>query len=154
MKKIGFILFPMLALGMGMLSGYLAAPGLAAVYPFLEKSSLTPPGYVFPVVWTVLYLLMGLGLALVVKQGGRGTGRAAFIWTLQLALNFSWSLLFFGSGAYFQALVCLALLWMAILLMLLAFHTVSPLAAWLQVPYFLWVSFAGYLNLAVWLLNP
>ena len=135
MKKIGFILFPMLALGVGMLSGYLAAPGLAAVYPFLEKSSLTPPGYVFPVVWTVLYLLMGLGLALVVKQGGRG-------------------LLFFGSGAYFQALVCLALLWMAILLMLLAFHTVSPLAAWLQVPYFLWVSFAGYLNLAVWLLNP
>ena len=154
MKKLGFLLFPLLALGVGALSGYLSAPGLAAVYPYLEKSSLTPPGAVFPVVWTVLYLLMGLGLALVVKQGGKGVGAAVLFWVLQLALNFSWSLLFFGAGAYFEALVCLGLLWLFLLLMILAFHTVRPLAAWLQVPYFLWVSFAGYLNLVVWQLNP
>ena len=73
---------------------------------------------------------------------------------MQLALNFSWSLLFFGTGAYFEALVCLSLLWLVLLLMILAFHSVRPLAAWLQVPYFLWVSFAGYLNLVVWQLNP
>lgn len=154
MKKLGFVLFPLLALGLGALSGYLSQPGLTAVYPYLEKSALTPPGYVFPVVWTVLYLLMGLSLALVVKRGGKGVGAAVLFWVLQLALNFSWSLLFFGSGAYFEALICLSLLWLALLLMILAFHSVRPLAAWLQVPYFLWVSFAGYLNLVVWQLNP
>ena len=154
MKKLGFILFPILALATGALFGYLAAPGLESVYPFLEKSPLTPPGAVFPVVWTILYLLMGLSLALVVKRGGRGVGRAVFVWVLQLALNFSWSLLFFGSGAYLEALICLGILWVFILLMILSFHSVSPFAAWLQVPYFLWVSFAGYLNLVVWQLNP
>lgn len=154
MKKLGFVLFPLLALGVGALSGYLSQPGLTAVYPYLEKSSLTPPGYVFPVVWTVLYLLMGFGLALVVKRGGREAGTAALFWVLQLALNFSWSLLFFGSGTYFEALLCLGLLWFVLLLMILAFHTVRPLAAWMQIPYFLWVSFAGYLNLVVWQLNP
>lgn len=154
MKKFGFVLFPLLALGVGALSGYLSLPGLTAVYPYLEKSALTPPGYVFPVVWTVLYLLMGLSLALVVQRGGKGVGAATLFWVLQLALNFSWSLLFFGTGAYFEALICLSLLWLVLLLMILAFHSVRPLAAWLQVPYFLWVSFAGYLNLVVWQLNP
>lgn len=153
MKKLGFILFPMLTLGVGVLSGYLAAPGIEDVYPLLEKSVLTPPGNVFPAVWTVLYLLMGLGLALVIQRGGKGAGTAAFIWVVQLALNVLWSLLFFGTGAYFKALVCLGVLWFAILLMILAFHTVSRLAAWMQAPYFLWVSFAGYLNLAIWQLN-
>lgn len=154
MKKLGFVLFPLLAMGIGALSGYLSRPGLTAVYPYLEKSALTPPGYVFPVVWTVLYLLMGLSLALVIQRGGKGVGAAALFWILQLALNFSWSLLFFGTGAYFEALICLSLLWLVLLLMILAFHSVRPLAAWLQVPYFLWVSFAGYLNLVVWQLNP
>ena len=154
MKKLGFILFPLLALGAGTLSAYLSQYGLTAVYPYLEKSSLTPPGYVFPVVWTVLYLLMGFSLALVVKRGGKGMGASILFWALQLALNFSWSLLFFGSGAYFEALLCLSLLWVVLLLMILVFHTVRPLAAWMQVPYFLWVSFAGYLNLVVWQLNP
>ena len=154
MKKFSFVLFPLLALGAGALSGYLSYPGLTAVYPYLEKSALTPPGYVFPVVWTVLYLLMGLSLALVVQRGGKGVGAAVLFWVLQLALNFSWSLLFFSFGAYFEALLCLSLLWLVLLLMILAFHTVRPLAAWLQVPYFLWVSFAGYLNLVVWQLNP
>ncbi|RHR08241.1 tryptophan-rich sensory protein [Pseudoflavonifractor sp. AF19-9AC] len=154
MKKLGFIFFPLLALGAGMLSGYLAAPGLASVYPLLEKSALTPPGEVFPVVWTVLYLLMGIGLAMVVKRGGKGTGRAALLWCAQLAVNVSWSLLFFGAGAYLEALICLGILWMLILLMILAFHSVSRWAAWIQIPYFLWVSFAGYLNLVVWQLNP
>ena len=154
MKKLGFVLFPLLALGVGAQSGYLSQPGLTAVYPDLEKSALPPPGYVFPVVWTVLYLLIGLSLALVVQRGGKGVGAAALFWVLQLALNFSWSLLFFGTGAYFEALICLSLLWLVLLLMILAFHSVRPLAAWLQVPYFLWVSFAGYLNLVVWQLNP
>ena len=89
-----------------------------------------------------------------VQRGGPGSGLAAFFWVLQLALNFSWSLLFFGDGDYFTALLCLGLLWVFIFMMILAFHSVSRLAAWMQVPYFLWVSFAGYLNLVIWQLNP
>ena len=58
MKKLGYLLFPLLTLGVGALAGYFAAPGIETIYPLLEKSSLTPPGYVFPIVWTVLYILM------------------------------------------------------------------------------------------------
>lgn len=153
MKKWGFLVFPILALGVGALAGVLSRKGLETVYPLLQKSPLTPPGAVFPVVWTVLYLLMGIGLALVVDKGGTNVPQAVVLWALQLALNFSWSLLFFAGGYYLASLFCLAILWVAILAMIAAFAVVSRPAAWLQIPYLLWVTFAGYLNWAVWTLN-
>lgn len=153
MKKWGFLVFPILALGVGALAGVLSRKGLETVYPLLQKSPLTPPGAVFPVVWTVLYLLMGIGLALVVDKGGADVPQAVVLWALQLALNFSWSLLFFAGGYYFAALLCLVILWVAILAMIAAFAVVSRPAAWLQIPYLVWVTFAGYLNGAIWLLN-
>lgn len=153
MKKWGFFVFPIIALAVGGLAGFFSRKGLETVYPLLEKSPLTPPDSVFPVVWVVLYILMGLGLALVVNAGGAGVKQAVVLWTLQLALNFSWSLLFFAGGDSFAALLCLVILWLAILAMIAAFAAVSRPAAWLQIPYFLWVTFAGYLNGAVWLLN-
>ena len=153
MKKWGFLVFPILALAVGGLAGYLSRTGLETVYPQLEKSPLTPPGAVFPIVWVVLYILMGVGLALVVYRGGPGVKQAALLWGLQLALNFSWSLLFFAGGHYLAALFCLVVLWLATLAMTAAFAVVSRPAAWLQIPYLLWVAFAGYLNGAVWLLN-
>ena len=153
MKKRGFLVFPILALAVGGLAGYLSRTGLETVYPQLEKSPLTPPGAVFPIVWVVLYILMGVGRALVVYRGGPGVKQAALLWGLQLALNFSWSLLFFAGGYYLAALFCLVVLWLAILAMTAAFAVVSRPAAWLQIPYLLWVAFAGYLNGAVWLLN-
>ena len=124
------------------------------MYPLLIKSPLTAPDAVFPIVWTVLYVLMGLGMALVVRKGGPGTSRAVVAWSLQLALNFCWSLLFFGAGQFLAALLCLALMWFMIVVMMLAFHSVSRAAAWMQMPYLLWVSFAGYLNYMVWVMNP
>ena len=153
MKKWGFLVFPILALGVGALAGVLSRKGVETVYPLLQKSPLTPPGAVFPVVWTVLYLLMGIGLALVVDKGGANVSQAVVLWVLQLALNFSWSLLFFAGGYYLASLLCLAILWVAILAMIAAFAVVSRPAAWLQIPYLLWVTFAGYLNWAVWTLN-
>lgn len=153
MKKFGFLLFPALSLGVGCLAAALTRTGLTAVYPTLEKSMLTPPGWVFPLVWTVLYLLMGLGMALVAAKGGPDLPQALRLWAIQLALNFGWSLLFFGSGAYLSALLCLVVLWLMILAMAGAFGAISPLAARLQIPYLLWVAFAGYLNAAVWVLN-
>lgn len=154
MKKLAFLLFPLLALAVGGLSASLSRAGLEGVYPLLIKSPLTPPDAVFPIVWNVLYVLMGLGLALVVRKGGPGTSRAVAAWSLQLALNFCWSLLFFGAGQYLAALLCLAFLWFTIAVMMLTFHSVSHAAAWMQLPSLLWVSFAGYLNYAVWVLNP
>lgn len=153
MKKFGFILFPAISLGVGALAGFLTKDSLANVYPLLEKSSLTPPGWVFPIVWTVLYLLMGIGMALVEARGGPERSRALSLFGIQLALNFGWSLLFFNSGAYLSALVCLIVLWVMILAMAGSFASVSRPAAWLQIPYLLWVAFAGYLNAAVWVLN-
>ena len=153
MKKWGFLLFPIVALAVGGLAGFLSRTGLETVYPTLEKSALTPPGAVFPVVWSVLYILMGIGLALVVYKGGANVPQAAVLWALQLALNFSWSLLFFAGGYYLAALLCLVVLWVAILAMIAAFAVTSRPAAWLQIPYLLWVTFAGYLNGAIWMLN-
>lgn len=153
MKKFGFIRFPAISLGVGALAGFLTKDSLANVYPLLEKSSLTPPGWVFPIAWTVLYLLMGIGMALVEARGGPERSRALTLFGIQLALNFSWSLLFFNSGAYLSALLCLIVLWVMILAMAGSFASVSRLAAWLQIPYLLWVAFAGYLNAAVWVLN-
>ena len=144
MKKLTFLLFPLLALAVGGLSASLSRAGLEGVYPLLIKSPLTPPDAVFPIVWNVLYVLMGLGLALVVRKGGPGTSRAVA----------AWSLLFFGAGQYLAALLCLALMWFMIVVMMLAFHSVSRAAAWMQMPYLLWASFAGYLNYMVWVMNP
>lgn len=152
-KKIGFILYPAVALGVGALAGWLSRQGIETVYPQLEKSALTPPDYIFPVVWTVLYILMGLGLALALYQGGPTKTRAAALWWLQLALNFFWTWLFFVQFQYFSALICLVVLWLAILAMTLSFARLSRAAAVLQLPYLVWVAFAGYLNWVVYRLN-
>lgn len=153
MKKISFVLFPAVALGVGGLAGFLTSNGLETVYPGLVKSVLTPPGWVFPIVWTILYLLMGIGMAVVMVKGGEKVPRALALWGVQLALNFTWSLLFFNGGNYLAALVCLIALWISILAMTRAFAAVSRPAAFMQVPYLVWVGFAGYLNAAVWILN-
>lgn len=152
-KRIGFILYPAVALGVGALAGWLSRQGIETVYPQLEKSALTPPDYLFPVVWTVLYILMGLGLALALYRGGPAKTRAAALWWLQLALNFFWTWLFFVRFQYFSALVCLAALWLAILAMTLSFARLSRAVAALQLPYLVWVAFAGYLNWVVCRLN-
>ena len=154
MKKLGFLLFPLLALAVGGLAGSLSHVGIETVYPMLLKSPLTPPGTVFPIVWAVLYVLMGLGMALVVRKGGPGTTRPAIACSLHLARNVCRTLRFDGAGQYPAALLCLALMWFMIVVMMLAFHSVSRAAAWMQMPYLLWVSFAGYLNYMVWVMNP
>ena len=87
MKRWGFLFFPAVSLGVGTLAGFLTRNSLNTVYPMLEKSPLTPPGWVFPLVWTVLYLLMGLGMALVVRRGGPEVRQALGLWGVQLGLN-------------------------------------------------------------------
>ena len=153
-KAFPYIGFSALALGVGWLVGWLTRTGLETVYPQLEKPALTPPGIVFPIVWGILYLLMGVSMAMVVNKAGLAAATPSLVlWVLQLALNFGWTILFFGLNLRGSAPVCLAILWLLVLDMILTMARVCSIAALLQVPYLLWLSFAAYLNAGIWLLN-
>ncbi len=143
-----------LALGTGILGALLCRQGIASYSENVLKPPLTPPVLIFPVVWTVLYILMGWSAGDIADcSRGRQRSRGLNLFAAQLTVNFFWSLLFFNAEAYGFSLAWLLLLWILILGMMLAFYRLKPLAAWLQVPYLLWVSFAGYLNWGVWQLN-
>lgn len=124
-------------------------------YGAMAKPPLSPPGWVFPVVWSVLYLLMGWASWLVWKSDApREEKRRALIrYGAQLAVNFIWPLVFFGGEMYLAALLILIALWVLILLTIRAFSGINERAGDLLIPYILWVSFAAYLNLGIFLLN-
>lgn len=141
-------------LAVGGLSALLTQSDLQT-FATLEKPPLSPPGWLFPIVWTLLFLLMGLASYLVCRAG-RGTAPTATalrFYALQLIFNFFWSIFFFHCGAYLFAFFWLLALWLLIFTTLLLFARLSRPAAWLLVPYLLWVSFAGYLNFGIFLLN-
>lgn len=121
----------------------------------IQKPLLTPPGWLFPVVWSILYLLMGLASYMALTSGrGEGEIRAALIvYGVQLAMNFLWSVFFFNLSTYLFSFVWLAVLWLLILLNLFLFFRLRRSAGYLMLPYLAWVAFAGYLNLGVYLLN-
>ena len=145
------ILFP---LAVGGLSAGLSGNN-SADYDALIKPALSPPGYVFPIVWTVLFILMGISSYLIwdnYKQTGEG--RCALIaYAIQLFLNFSWSIIFFGLEQRFVALIVLLLLTVAVVTMFALFADNVPVAAALQIPYLIWCFYALYLNYAFWSLN-
>lgn len=124
-------------------------------FPTLVKPALNPPSWVFGPVWTVLYVLMGIAAFLVWKQGWeRGDVKNALkIFSLQLVLNTTWSVVFFGLLNPFLALINIVLLWCAILWTIVSFSRISRPAAWFLAPYLAWVTFATYLNVFIWLLN-
>ena len=120
----------------------------------IVKPPLSPPGLVFPVVWTILYALMGIGAARIYQappSSNRSLGLNLFV--TQLVVNFFWSPLFFNLQAYGFAFFWLLLLWALVFAMILQFRRVDPPAAKLQIPYLLWLTFAAYLNLGIWYLN-
>lgn len=144
----------LLAQAVGALSAWVTREGVERFNACVQKPPLTPPSAVFPVVWTILFALMGVGAARVaLSPPFRQRQRALALFLLQLGANFLWSVLFFNTGRYGLALLWLAVLWLLILAMLLAFRRVDRPAGWLQLPYLLWVAFAAYLNLGVWVLN-
>ncbi|MFI4956661.1 MAG: TspO/MBR family protein [Gammaproteobacteria bacterium] len=124
-------------------------------YVGLQKSSLTPPNIVFPIVWTILYALMPLSIwNIYLKVGGTPAFRfPANLFFIQLGLNGIWTYLFFGLHRPELALVDIIVLWVMILWMIMAYGHVSVRAAALQVPYLLWVTFAALLNYQIWVLN-
>jgi len=151
MRLIICLLVPLM---IGGFSGYLSASGVNDWYLTINKPSFNPPSWVFGPVWTVLYLVMGYSFYLVWKaepSSARNTVIGLFI--LQLTLNFLWSLIFFRWHLMGLAFAEIVVLWVVIAYMALKMHPVSPLAAWLQVPYLLWVGFASVLSGSLWWLN-
>lgn len=141
--------------GVGALSGLLTRRGMKLFMAAVAKPHLSPPGWVFPVVWGSLYALLGFGAAKIwMAPDSRARTRGLNLFIVQLVVNFFWSLIFFNAQAFGFALVWLFLLWGLALLMILQFRKVEPLAARLQIPYLVWLTFAAYLNYGVWILNP
>lgn len=122
----------------------------------LNQPPLSPPGWLFPVVWTVLYVLMGIASYLVSVSDAPHEEKARALWTygIQLAFNFLWPIAFFNLKWYLFAFLWLVILWILILITALRFGRIRKPAGYLLVPYLLWVAFAGYLNLGIYLLNP
>ena len=123
-------------------------------YRMAEKPALTPPEIVVPIVWTILFTLMGISAARIWIFSDKNKGNGSLLlYLIQLAVNFAWSILFFNFQAYGFAFFWLLFLWLLILLMIISFNKTEKIAAYLQIPYLLWVTFAAYLNFMVWMLN-
>lgn len=142
-------------LAVGLLSAFLTKDNMN-IYEKITTPPLSPPALVFPIVWTILYVLMGISSGLVYinrEKAPQIAGKAFYYYSLSLVANFLWSIIFFNLGAFLFAFVCLVALLYFIIRTIICYNTISPVAAYLQIPYAVWVAFAGYLNLAIFLLN-
>lgn len=148
---IGFIVLSQLA---GVIGSFFTISSVSTWYNTLVRPPLNPPGWVFGPVWTTLYILMGLAAFLVWRRGaGTRKRRALIVFGLQLSLNALWSVVFFGMHWPLGALVVIVALWLSIVWTMMLFSKVSRRAVRLLWPYLAWVTFATYLNCAIWLLN-
>lgn len=149
-----FAVWILIAEAVGSLSGFLSRNGMELYSSVIEQPPLSPPALLFPIVWSILYALMGIGAARIsLAPPSQERSKALNIYIAQLVVNFFWSLIFFNAQAFGFAFVWLLLLWVLVLWMILAFRKVDPLAALLQIPYLIWLTFAAYLNAGVWYLN-
>lgn len=122
-------------------------------YSTFNMPSFSPPAYLFPIVWTILYILMGISSYLIYSTNDPGKGKALTTYVIQLIFNFFWSIIFFGFSQYLFAFVWLIALIILIIIMIYQFYEILPLAAYLQIPYLLWCIFAAYLNYTIYTLN-
>lgn len=149
MKKILIALAPLI---FGALS-WLAVSDAAASYQLIAKPPLSPPAWVFPAVWTVLYLLMGISSLRIYILSDPDRTNALYLFYIQLAVNIIWPFIFFGLCQYLVAFLWIILLWLLVLDTAVTFGSIDREAGRLLIPYILWISFAAYLNLAVFFLN-
>ena len=139
----------------GGLGAIFTTPAIPTWYASLAKPAFQPPNWVFFPVWTTLYTLMGIAAFLVWRKGlhERRVQVALGIFGIQLILNLAWTIIFFGLYSLFGAVIAIVFLWIAILINIVTFWRISKVAGALLIPYILWVSFAGILNISVWMLN-
>ncbi len=149
-----YVLFIGIAEAVGALSGFLSMEGSRSFGDTVTQPPLSPPAILFPIVWTILYTLMGISAAKVYNaEPSKSRSQGLNLFIAQLVVNFFWSLIFFNDSAYAFSFFWLLLLWFLVLAMILAFRKTDKTAAWLQIPYLLWLTFAAYLNAGVWYLN-
>ena len=149
-----YVLFVGLSEAVGGLSGLLSRQGMDIYARIITKPPLSPPGIVFPIVWTALFALMGIGAAMVWLHPEAALSRKGInIFIAQLVVNFFWSLIFFNLQAFGLAFFWILLLLALVARMTYTFYRVIPLAGYLQIPYLIWLVFAAYLSAGVWILN-
>ena len=151
-KAKPYIFSILLSLTVGGLSA-LATANNMNIYDKINPPPLAPPGWLFAVVWTVLFILMGISAAIIFTSKSKRKDDALFIYAVSLVLNFSWSIFFFNMQSFIVAFIILIALWVSIVITIIQYYKINKAAAWLQLPYLLWVTFAGYLNAAIILLN-
>ena len=145
-----FIIALLIPLAVGAVSSLISGTMMA---PTFIQPSFSPPGYLFPIVWTILYILMGISSYLVYMSDSPAKPAALLVYAIQLVFNFFWTILFFRFSLYGLAFLWLLTLIGLIAIMIYLFSKIRPTAAYLQLPYLLWCLFAAYLNFAVYMLN-
>jgi len=149
-----FLISVLLPLGLGAIAGMFTSQAVPEWYATLNRPSFNPPNWIFGPVWTALYILMGISFFLIWKQDvSKERNRAILVYLLQLLLNFAWSLIFFYFNLIGLAFVEIILLWISIVMMLVVFYKIKPIASYINIPYFLWVTFATVLNASYYFLN-
>ncbi len=150
----GLVLSVLIAEAVGFLSGFLARNS-RQVYDSLIKPSMAPPGWLFPVVWTILYALMGIAAYKVYSSDVSKTKKrnALIVYSLQLLVNFSWSIVFFRYGLIGYSVFILILLDILVIICTILFYRIDKKSAFLMIPYIIWILYATDLNAAIWLLN-
>jgi translocator protein len=151
---LALIISILIAEGTGALSAFFNMASIG-FFRNLKVSPLTPPDFVFPIVWGILYLLMGIAAYRIWMHGqsGKNINKALILYLIQLLLNFLWPFIFFKLQLFGLAFIELVLLLIFILLTTFEFFTIDKISGLLMIPYVLWVSFAGVLNFSIWLLN-
>lgn len=136
---------------LGSFVGFLTAP--FNNYNNLDQPPFAPPAIVFPIVWTILYILMGVSSYIIIKSNSSEKNDALFIYGIQLIINLLWSIWFFVFQFYLFSFIWILLLIGFVVVMIKKFYDISKISAYLQIPYLLWLIFASVLNLSVWILN-
>ena len=144
----------LIPLSVGAVSGIISGSGMDS-FEIMVKPALSPPSWLFPIVWTLLFILMGIASYLVFTSNADKVDivRALAFYGVQLFFNFFWSIIFFNFEWYLVAFIWLVVLWILIVITAVLFYRISKSAGYLMIPYILWVAFAGYLNFAIYLLN-
>lgn len=151
LKLIASLLIPV---GLGSIAGLFTSDAVSGWYQSLNTPSFNPPGWIFGPVWTILYILMGVSLFLIWKEKkSKKRNQAITFFIIQQGLNFAWSFIFFYYNLIGIALIEIILLWISILTMIILFLRIKPIAAYINLPYLAWVTFATVLNASFYILN-